>query len=64
MASAHIGTKNTDFQMRKYIFKRRADTSINIIDLHKTWEKMVLAARVLVGIENPKVRVTRACCAW
>jgi hypothetical protein len=56
MATMHLGTKNTDHQMRRYIFKRRADTSINIIDLHKTWEKMQLAARVLVAIENPKVR--------
>lgn len=55
MASVHLGTKNTDHQMRRYIFKRRADTSVNIIDLHKTWEKMLLAARVLVAIENPKV---------
>eukprot|EP00038_Savillea_parva_P005658 m.159461 g.159461 ORF g.159461 m.159461 type:complete len:300 (-) comp11796_c0_seq1:116-1015(-) len=54
MATVHLGTKNTDHQMRRYIFKRRADTSVNIIDLHKTWEKMMLAARVLVAIENPK----------
>ena len=59
MATMHLGTKNTDHQMRRYIFKRRADTSINIIDLHKTWEKMQLAARVLVAIENPKVRFDR-----
>lgn len=54
MASAHIGAKNVDYQMKKYIYKRRADTGVGIIDLHKTWEKMLLAARVLVAIENPK----------
>lgn len=54
MASVHVGTKNINFQMKKYIYKQRADTGVNIIDLHKTWEKMVLAARVLVAIENPK----------
>jgi small subunit ribosomal protein SAe len=54
MATTHLGTKNTDHQMRRYVFKRRADTSVNIIDLHHTWEKMMLAARVLVAIENPK----------
>jgi hypothetical protein len=59
MATVHLGTKNTDHQMRRYIFKRRADTSVNIIDLHKTWEKMLLAARVLVAIENPKVSSPR-----
>lgn len=54
MASAHIGTKNIDFRMKKYVYKTRADTGVAIIDLHKTWEKILLAARVLVAIENPK----------
>jgi len=54
MASAHVGTKNVDYQMKKYVYKTRSDNGVNVIDLHKTWEKMVLAARVLVAIENPK----------
>jgi small subunit ribosomal protein SAe len=53
MATAHIGTKNTDNNMKKYVYTRRQDGT-NIIDLHKTWEKMVLAARIIVAIENPK----------
>lgn len=53
MASSHIGTKNVNFQMRKYVYKQRAE-GVNVIDLHKTWEKVMLAARVLVAIENPK----------
>jgi small subunit ribosomal protein SAe len=53
MASAHIGTKNTDNNMKKYVYTRR-DDGTNIIDLHKTWEKMLLAARVITAIENPK----------
>jgi len=48
----HLGTKNVDFQMEKYTFKRRAD-GVHVIDLSKTWEKMMLAARVIVAIENP-----------
>lgn len=54
MASVHIGSKNIDYQMKPYIYKKRSDTGVCIIDLHKTWEKMLLAARVLVAIENPK----------
>lgn len=54
MASSHIGTKNVDYQMKKYVYKSRADTGVAIINLHKTWEKLLLAARVLVAIENPK----------
>jgi len=53
MAQTHIGTKNVDFQMQKYIFKRKNDGT-HIINLHKTWEKVLLAARAIVSIENPK----------
>jgi len=52
-AEVHLGTMNSDFKMREYIFKRRAD-GINIINLQKTWEKLVLAARIIVAIENPQ----------
>jgi small subunit ribosomal protein SAe len=53
MAGAHLGAKNANHLMEKYIFKRRADGT-HIFNLHKTWEKLLLAARVIVGIENPK----------
>eukprot|EP00884_Botryococcus_braunii_P017868 jgi/Botrbrau1/4765/Bobra.0137s0037.1 len=39
--------------MERYVYKRRND-GINIINLGKTYEKMVLAARVIVAIENPQ----------
>ncbi|KAE9605807.1 hypothetical protein Lal_00024577 [Lupinus albus] len=52
-AEVHLGTKNCDFQMERYIFKRRFD-GIYIINLGKTWEKLQLAARVIVAIENPQ----------
>jgi small subunit ribosomal protein SAe len=48
----HLGTKNVDFQMERYTFKRRPD-GVYVIDLSKTWEKMMFAARVIVAIENP-----------
>lgn len=52
-AEVHLGTKNCDFQMERYVFKRRTD-GIYIINLGKTWEKLQLAARVIVAIENPQ----------
>lgn len=52
-AEVHIGTTNSDNKMREYIWKRRAD-GINIINLGKTWEKLVLAARIIAAIENPQ----------
>ncbi|KAG0469910.1 hypothetical protein HPP92_015994 [Vanilla planifolia] len=52
-ADVHLGTKNCDFQMERYVYKRRSD-GIYIINIGKTWEKLQLAARVIVAIENPQ----------
>ncbi|XP_052181699.1 40S ribosomal protein SA [Diospyros lotus] len=52
-AEVHLGTKNCDFQMERYVFKRRND-GIYIINLGKTWEKLQMAARLIVAIENPQ----------
>ncbi|KAK6914637.1 Ribosomal protein S2 [Dillenia turbinata] len=52
-AQVHLGTKNCDYQMERYVFKRRND-GIYIINVGKTWEKLQLAARVIVAIENPQ----------
>jgi len=52
-AQCHIGTKNVDINMLPYVYKRRAD-GIHIINIGKTWEKLILAARVLAAIENPQ----------
>jgi len=51
-AEVHLGTANSDFKMREYIWTRRPD-GLHIINLGKTWEKLVLAARIIVAIENP-----------
>lgn len=51
-ASTHLGTTNVDFQMEQYVYKRRQD-GIYIINLRKTWEKLLLAARAIVAIEHP-----------
>lgn len=51
-AGTHLGTSNVDFQMEQYIYKRRAD-GVHIVNLRKTWEKLLLAARAIVAIEHP-----------
>merc|ERR1719308_390757 len=38
--------------MEQYVFKKRND-GVNIINLKKTWEKLMLAARAIAAIENP-----------
>ncbi|RZF45451.1 hypothetical protein LSTR_LSTR009322 [Laodelphax striatellus] len=51
-AATHIGTENVDFQMEQYVYKRRQD-GVHIINLRRTWEKLLLAARAIVAIEHP-----------
>ncbi|EMD36719.1 hypothetical protein CERSUDRAFT_34275, partial [Gelatoporia subvermispora B] len=48
-AQVHIGTRNVESQMTPYIWKRRSD-GIFILNIGKTWEKLVLAARAIVAI--------------
>jgi small subunit ribosomal protein SAe len=48
----HNGGTNVNFQMKQYVFKSRADGS-NIINIGKTWDKILLAARAIAAIENP-----------
>lgn len=50
-ATTHLGSENSDFQMQQYIYKRRAD-GVHIINLRRTWEKILLAARAIVAIER------------
>jgi len=49
----HLGAKNMDPSMERYVFKRRSD-GVNVINLQKTWEKIVLAARIIAAIEHPQ----------
>lgn len=51
-SQAHVGTKQADHGMLPYIWRKRLD-GINILDVSKTWERIQLAARVIVTIENP-----------
>jgi len=51
-ANSHLGTRNLDPQMSRYVWRRRAD-GVHVLNLAKTWEKLVLAARIIAAIENP-----------
>lgn len=52
-AQVHLGTRNLEPGMKEYVHKR-SPNGVWIINLAKTWEKLMLAARVIVGIENPE----------
>ncbi|EPQ57136.1 40S ribosomal protein S2 [Gloeophyllum trabeum ATCC 11539] len=51
-AHCHIGTKNCEKQMEGYVWKRRPD-GIHVLNIGKTWEKIVFAARIIAAVENP-----------
>jgi len=49
--SVHIGSENMSPTMARYVWKRNLE-GVHIIDLRKTWEKLQLAARVIVAMKN------------
>jgi len=51
-AQCHLGSKNLQVHMDSYLWKTRPD-GINVINIGKTWEKIVLAARIIAAIDNP-----------
>jgi small subunit ribosomal protein SAe len=52
VCKTHLGTRNCDHRMKRYVFRRTVD-GIHIIHLGKTWEILMVAARILVSVENP-----------
>ncbi|KAF6095049.1 hypothetical protein HJG60_012041 [Phyllostomus discolor] len=51
-AGTHLGGTNLDFQMEQHTYKRKID-GIYIINLKRTWEKLLMAAYAIVAIETP-----------
>lgn len=50
-ANVHVGSKNCNPNMSRYVWRKKID-GVNLINLGKTWEKLMLAARVIVAIED------------
>lgn len=53
VCKTHFGTRNLDYRMKKYVYKR-TEEGIHIINLGMTWEKIMVAARAIAAIENPE----------
>lgn len=49
----HLGTLNCDHRMKRYVF-RRTKEGIHLINIGMTWEKLMIAARIIAAIENPE----------
>lgn len=53
-AQLHIGSKDVDYQMDTYVWKKKPrNEGTSIVNVRKFWEKLVLAARAIVAVENP-----------
>jgi small subunit ribosomal protein SAe len=49
-AEVHVGTQNVSEQMSNYVYKRNRD-GIHYLDISKTWEKLMVAARVVAATQ-------------
>ncbi|EPR79270.1 40S ribosomal protein S0 [Spraguea lophii 42_110] len=50
----HLGGVTSSTSLKEYIFGKREEDKVNIIDIKKMWEKLNLAARMICSIPNPK----------
>jgi small subunit ribosomal protein SAe len=49
-AQVHVGTQNVSQQMSNYVYRRNRD-GIHYLDLAKTWEKIMVAARIVAAVQ-------------
>jgi small subunit ribosomal protein SAe len=52
-ANVYLGTQNCSKKMKPYIYTRNKE-GIYCINIAKTWEKLMIAARIIAAIDNPK----------
>merc|ERR1711876_43008 len=50
-AEVHVGTQNCNSQMASYVYDRTRD-GVFYLDLAKTWEKAMVAARIIAAIQD------------
>jgi len=50
-AEVHVGTNNCTKMMEGYVFRRNKE-GIYLINLAKTWEKLMVAARIIAAVQN------------
>jgi len=52
-SNAHIGTLNLNHDMNRYVDHKNND-GVHILNIDSTWQKIKLAARVIVSVEKPE----------
>ena len=51
-SDTHLGTLNCSRKMKPYIYTR--NKGIYFLNLAKTWEKLMISARIIAAVDNPK----------
>jgi len=52
-SNAHIGTLNLNHDMQRYV-DHKNNEGVHVINIEHTWQKIKLAARVIVSVEKPE----------
>jgi small subunit ribosomal protein SAe len=52
-SQAHLGTLNLNHDMKRYVDHKNSE-GVHIINIEQTWQKIKLAARVIVTVEKPE----------
>jgi len=52
-SKVHVGTQNCSKKMKPYVYTRNKE-GIHYLNISKTWEKLMLAARIVAAIDNPR----------
>lgn len=52
-SEVHVGTMNASKKMKSYIYTRNK-YGIHYLNIAKSWEKLMLAARIIVAVDNEK----------
>ena len=50
-ANVYLGTQNCSKKMKPYIYTRNKE-GIYCINIAKTWEKLMIAARIIAAVDN------------
>ncbi|KAK6090793.1 hypothetical protein P3W45_000038 [Vairimorpha bombi] len=53
ISQGHLGGIKTSKQMERYIYGTRKPENIKVINIDKTWEKFILAARMFCSVKYP-----------
>merc|ERR1711998_467081 len=52
-SQVYVGTTNCSKKMKNYVYTRNKD-GCHYLNIAKSWEKLMIAARIIAGINNPK----------